>query len=170
MTGTSVRPADDPLIGWRYWLVLAGTMVLSSVTQKQWAWSPGQVLQAVCVGGGHAAPAEGCACGIYGSKDLDSLRDHGLCLASGTPLVMGRVALWGRVVPDRQAYRAQYAAPTELSVVQGSAAEEVLASVVEGLAGYGVAVGTTPLDQAVGDVSRAVLAHQAMSATTRTRA
>ena len=170
VTEISVYPAEDPVIGWRYWQVAAGTVVLSSVTQKHWAWKPGQVLRAVCAGGGHAAPTEGCACGIYGSTDLASLRDHGLCLAPGTPLVMGQVALWGKVVPDQRSWRAQYAYPVNLAVVRESVADGALASLVHGLADYGVAVGTTTLEQAVGDISAAVLAHQTMSATTRATA
>lgn len=163
-----VRSVDDPVIAWRYWQVTPGTMVLSSVTQKQWAWTSGQALRAVCAWTDHAAPAEGCDCGIHGSQDLTSLRDHGLCLAPGTPLVMGKVALWGKVVPERRSWRAEYAYPAELLVVQESVGEGALASLVDGLADYGVDVGTTTLEQAVGDVSAAVLVHQAMSATTRT--
>ena len=165
----SVRPADDPVIAWRYWQVAAGTTVLSSVTYKRWVWEPAQTLQAVCVGTGHAAPAERCACGIHGSMDLTSLRDHGLCLAPGTPLVMGTVALWGKIVPDRRSWRGEFAYPTELWVVEESVAEGTLPALLDGLADYGVAVATTTLEHAVGDISAAILANQAMSATTRLR-
>lgn len=168
MTEASVRPGDDPVIAWRYWQVAAGTL-LRSVTYKRWVWKPGQAFRAVCVGTGHAAPAERCACGIHGSMDLASLRDHGLCLAPGTPLVMGTVALWGKIVPDRQSWRGEFAYPAELSVVRESVAEGALPALLDGLADYGVAVGTTTLEHAVGDISAAVLANQAMSATTRLR-
>ncbi|HEV2811396.1 MAG TPA: hypothetical protein VGV93_13485 [Acidimicrobiales bacterium] len=167
MTVTSIRSADDPVIAWRYWQVAAGTTVLSSVTYKRWVWEPGQPLRAVCVGTGHAAPAQRCACGIHGSMDLTSLRDHGLCLAPATPLVMGTVALWGKIVPDQRSWRGEFAYPTELSVVRESVAEGALAALLDGLADYAVAVGTTALEQAVGDISAAVLANQAMSAATR---
>lgn len=170
MIEASVRSSDDPVIAWRYWQVTTGTVVLSSVTQKQWTWKPGQAFRAVCAWTGHTAPADGCDCGVHGSKDLKSLRDHGLCLAPGTPLVMGRVALWGKVVPDTRSWRAEYAYPAELLVVRESVAEDALSSLIDGLAGYGVQVGTTTLEQAVGDISAAVLANQAMSATSRTTA
>ena len=168
VTEASVRPADDPVVGWRYWQVAAGPM-LSSVTYKHWVWEPGQTLQAVCVGTGHAAPAERCACGIHGSMDLTALRDHGLCLAPGTPLVMGTVALWGKIVPDGRSWRGEFAYPTELWVVRESVAEGALPALLEGLTDYGVAVGTTTSEHAVGDISAAILANQAMSATTRLR-
>lgn len=157
----------QPFIAWRYWQVPPGPAVLRSVTQKHCRWLPGQRLRALCVGVGHDAPAEGCACGIYGSADLGSLRDHGLCLVPEMALVVGQVGLWGTVLPDGHGYRAQYAYPRQLAVVRGSASDDVAAAVVEGLGAYGVPVGTTTLDQAVGDVSAAVLAFQAMSATTR---
>lgn len=163
VTEARVCPADDPVIGWRYWQVTTGTMVLSSVTQKQWVWKSGEAFRAACVWTGHAAPAEDCACGVHGSMDLTSLRDHGLCLAPGTPLVMGTVALWGKILPDRRSWRAQFAYPTELLVVRETVTEGALESLVDGLEDYGVAVGTTTLAEAVGDISAAVLANQIMS-------
>ncbi|MGI9119402.1 MAG: hypothetical protein ACR2G7_04660 [Acidimicrobiales bacterium] len=164
-----MRPPDDHVIAWRYWQVPPGPAVLRSVTQKHCTWSPGQRLTAICVGVGHDAPAEGCACGIYGSGDLGSLRDHGLCLAPDMALVVGQVGLWGTVLPDGHGYRAQYAYPRELALVQGSVGDDVATVLTEGLGAYGVPVRTTTLHQAVGDVSAAVLAFQAMSATTRAR-
>ncbi len=136
--------------------------MLRSLTHKGVNWRPGRSLRAVCPGSGHAAPDEGCGCGIYGSETLDALRAHPLCLAPGA-LVVGRVALWGKVVADAHGYRGEYAYPLELSLVGESVDEGSRPRVLEGLAAYGVAVDTTSLEQAVGDVSATILAFQAMS-------
>ena len=162
MTETVVRPAGEPVVAWRYWQLLPGGVVLRSVTQKSVGWPPGRPLRAVCRGVGHPAPAEGCGCGIYGSETLEALREHPLCLAPGV-LLVGRVALWGRVVADGHGYRGEHAYPAELLAVRDTVADDSLDAVLEGLRAYGVAVGVTGLDQAVGDVSGTILAFQAMS-------
>ena len=79
---------------------------LRSVSQRRFLWPVERPLRAVCTGGGHPAPAGGCNCGIYGARDLETLRVHGLCL-SPDPLVVGEVALWGRVISDERGHRAE---------------------------------------------------------------
>jgi hypothetical protein len=162
VTGTEIRPAADPVTGWRYWQLRPGTTVLRSVTHKGFAWTPGRPLRATCRGGGHPAPAEGCSCGIYGSADLASLREHGVCLVPGA-LVVGRVALWGKVVADEHGYRGEYAYPATLLVVGETVPAGSRPGVLEGLAAYGVTVGDTGAEEAVGGISRTILAFQAMS-------
>lgn len=67
------------------------------------------------------APGERCSCGIYSTNSLDTAR-HYVTNAPGHPSpadplgnhgvgILGRVALWGRVVVHADGYRAQYAYP-----------------------------------------------------------
>ena len=200
MTEAVTRPRSDPVIGWRYWQLApalrsgtepalrsgtepalrsgtepalrSGTEPawrLRSVTQRRIEWPPGAVLRAACLGAGHRAPDERCDCGLYGARDLPTLREHGLCLAPEA-LVVGQVALWGRVLPDVSGSRGEYAAPASLWVVRELVLEEELAGVVSSLEPYGVPVDTMALADAVAGVTERTLAFQAMSArASRTR-
>jgi len=127
------------------------------------------VLKAVCLEVGHPAPAEHCNCGLYANPDLDALRQHGLCLAPEA-IVIGQVALWGRVVVDEPSYRAELAYPARLSLVVDSLVGLIPPeTLVAGLEAYGVPVGTTTLDQAVAGMSADMLRFQAMSRRTDDR-
>ncbi len=155
-------------MGWRYWQVRAGR--LRSVTQRHVEWKPGRVLSARCSGAGHQAPDEGCECGIYGARDLESLRQHGLCLAPDA-LAVGQVALWGRVVVDVSGWRAQFGRPIGLAVVPELVTGAEVDAMVAALGTYGVPVTTMVLADAVAGVSAAILANQAMAErASRTRA
>lgn len=157
--------AEEPLVGWRYWQVSRSGR-LRSVTKKWIEWEPGHTQRAVCLEVGHASPALDCSCGLYGIDELDRLRQHGLCLVPNVAVVVGRVALWGRVADDGGAWRAEMASPLSLSLVEGTLADDAVAPTVEALRAYEVTVGTVALDEAVAGVSAAVLDFQAMSATT----
>lgn len=133
------------------------------MAQRHVEWPPGQQLNAVCVGGGHPAPSADCWCGVSGAKDLDSLRDHGLCVLPG-PLVVGQVDLWGRVELERYGYRAQHALPATIGLVEGTAGgAEEQARVVAALELYGVPVTLVPLEEAVAGATAIMLANQVMS-------
>lgn len=58
----------------------------------------------------HDSPGESCKCGIY------AVADPAPC-ASYPISVLGRVALWGKVVPGDKGWRAEYAYPLELFVL-----------------------------------------------------
>lgn len=157
------RPAGDPLVGWRYWQLVTGGERLRSVSLRRFLWEPGRPMRASCMTGRHRAPAEGCDCGIYAAPDLGTLRDHGLCLTPGG-LVVGEVGLWGAVVTGAEGgYRGEYASPRSLCLVEETVPDERRASVLGALAAYEVPVETTTLDEAVGELSGAVLANQVMS-------
>lgn len=133
------------------------------MTQREFEWPPGRVLKAVCVEVGHPAPADRCNCGLYANPELEALRQHGLCLAPDV-IVLGQVALWGKVVVDEPSYRGEFAYPARLSLVVdslvgGTPPEEL----VEGLGAYQVPVHTTTLDEAVAGMSADMLKFQAMS-------
>ncbi|MDP8992895.1 MAG: hypothetical protein M3N31_07595 [Actinomycetota bacterium] len=155
------RPADDPVVGWRYWQLAEGQR-LRSVSHRRFEWPPGRPLRATCAAGGHPAPAERCNCGIYAALDLATLRERGMCLVPEA-LVVGEVALWGRVASDGDGHRGEYAYPKTVLLVDGTLPDGDRPAVMGDLAAYGVPVGSTSLDEAVGEVSAGVLAHQAMS-------
>lgn len=162
LTSVEERPEADPVAGWRYWQLQPSTGMLRSVTHRIVKWEPGQALQAVCLIGGHAAPAAGCACGIHAAPSLALLRQEGLCLKPSEPLVVGEVSLWGRVVTDDHGIRAEHAYPRRLSLVRPSDGGDDSASIGH-LAGYGVAVDTVAPEEALGEVAAAILTFQAMS-------
>jgi hypothetical protein len=161
-TTTTLRPRADAVVGWRYWQ-LSRSGLLRSVTQRGTEWEPGAIVHARCLGGGHPAPDERCECGVHAARDLDTLREHGLCLAPEA-LVVGEVALWGRVVSEEARFRGEHAVPVRLSVVRDLLAPEELPGVVERMGAYGVPVATVDLTDAVAGVSAATLAFQAMAA------
>ncbi len=170
MTEAVTRPPSDPVVGWRYWQLTPSGTRLRSVTQRRIEWRPGAVMRAGCLGAGHRAPDERCDCGLYGARDLETLREHGLCLAPEA-LVVGRVALWGLVLPDVSGWRGEYAQPAALSVVRELVLEEELPGVVAALAAYKVPVDTMALEDAVAGVTATTLAFQAMAQkASRTRA
>jgi len=159
--GGAVLAPDDAVVGWRYWQVRGGR--LHSVTQRDTEWTPGRVLAARCTGAGHRAPDAGCDCGVYGARDLETLREHGLCLAPEA-LAVGRVALWGHVLADDSGWRGEFGRPVALAVVAELVAGADLAAMVDALGAYGVPVDTMALADAVAGVSAVILANQAMAA------
>jgi len=92
------------------------------VAQRHVEWRPGSPLNAVCIGGGHPAPSVGCWCGVSGARDLDALKQHGLCVLPG-PLVVGEVDLWGRILEESYGYRAEHALPATIGLVEGTLGE-----------------------------------------------
>ena len=136
---------------------------MRSVTQRAFEWPPGRVLRAVCLEIGHPAPAERCNCGIYANPDMEALRHHGLCLAPDV-IVVGQVALWGKVVVDEPSYRGEFGYPARLSLVLDSLIDDTdPVDLVSGLAAYRVPVHTTTLEEAVAGMSAEMLKFQAMS-------
>lgn len=160
MSGQAVPPAT-PVRAWRYWQVSPRGR-LRSVAQRHVEWPAGRALRAICVGGGHAAPAATCNCGISGARDLETLREYGLCVAPG-PLVVGEIDLWGIIVPEPYGYRGEYAVPAGIGLVRESVDDSSRSRVVQALSAYGVPVTTVALDDAVAGVTAATLAFQVIS-------
>lgn len=73
----------------------------------------------------HLAPAWHCNCGVWAFKDVDRLV---AAIGSGynNIKVIGSVSLWGRVIETENGYRAQYAYPSELWLLDGSLEELAL--------------------------------------------
>jgi hypothetical protein len=120
-----------PLIGWRAWAVVDDEhgLALGSVVYAT-RWPPRERLEAICAHrprygllarllriDPHEAPEEGCECGIYAARTPDLalpyLGRQALVRWSGSPLI-GRVALWGRVIECERGWRGTFAYPTHL--------------------------------------------------------
>ncbi|MBW3611178.1 MAG: hypothetical protein KY438_06575 [Actinobacteria bacterium] len=179
-----LRSRSEPVSGWRYWqLGPAPLGQLRSLSQRGFVWPPGRAQVARCADGSwrsggtaeaeqdHRAPETDCGCGVHASVDLASLQAQALCLRP-VPLVIGQVALWGRVITEERAdrrgqdHRGQFAYPLHLWVVPETLGGVTEAQAVGALGTYGVAVGVMALEEAVGEVSQTILRHLSMSTTT----
>lgn len=123
----------EPVEGWRVWAVVdrGGRTRLRSLFFDL-LWERGKPASAVCLHRRlslplprryrrtvHAAPDEGCSCGIYATSRQSALLSYldGACAVTGEVWrVFGRVALWGEVVECEAGWRAQTAYPTHLFV------------------------------------------------------
>ena len=121
-------------------------------------------MNAVCVGGGHPAPSVGCWCGVSGARDMDALRQHGLCVLPGV-LVVGEVDLWGRILEESYGYRAEHARPASIGLVEGTLPAEGPGRdrLLNAMAAYEVPVSIVPLEEAVAGTTAQMLAFQMMS-------
>lgn len=133
---TLVPDRITPIVGWRVWQVVGvhGKKRLASqhVTPSAWrdrssvgrfVWTPGKALRAVCEVPKHRhatcscpiepAPAASCSCGFYVARSLDLLPEDYLRKRKRweDPYVVGRVALWGKVIEHEDGWRGEYAYP-----------------------------------------------------------
>jgi hypothetical protein len=126
-----------PLIGWRSWAAVDdehGLALRSAVYTTR--WPPRQRLEAVCAHRArsgllgrllriepHEAPDEGCTCGIYAASTpelaLAYLDRQALMGWARSPLI-GRVALWGRVIECERGWRSEFAYPTRLYLLRAA--------------------------------------------------
>jgi hypothetical protein len=114
--GLPVEVEVEPILAWRSWTLTGRRdgegLLLRPVTAGSKAWRPREVAQATCrLAWSHEAPNVACSCGLHATRDLDLLR------RTRCPAVLGRVALWGRVIEHELGYRAQYGYPQRLSLV-----------------------------------------------------
>ena len=112
-----VERSSEPIVAWRSWALTGRSdgsrLLLRPVAGRAHPWRPREVATAICKRGGvfHEAPAIGCRCGLHASQTLDILR------RTKCPAVLGRVALWGRVVEHELGYRARFAYPQRLRLI-----------------------------------------------------
>lgn len=79
-------------------------------------------LVADCKGGfAHTAPAENCQCGIHAYAKSVPLEHQ------GKPYAAGEVYLWGKVIEHEDGFRAQYAYPKKLYVIDGGSRADKIA-------------------------------------------
>jgi hypothetical protein len=117
----------EPILGWRAWRLRrtdAGLRIVPTTPRS--AWEPGIAIRATCSGAhtreylvhnpelaaSHRSPEPGCTCGIHAIKDPARLARAGRSTA-----VVGRVAMWGRVIEHTKGYRAELAYPSRLRLV-----------------------------------------------------
>jgi len=158
----------SPIIGWRAWHVVEedGGLLLSSVVYPL-LWRPGTETRAECrpfpdAGqlhpAEHAAPQRDCFCGVYAATTAEHaepyLDGYGH-LIGRSPVVLGRVALWGTVVECADGWRGSHAYPHDL-FVPTRGASRTPDELALGLARYGVPVEILDCQPRRGVVSRAL--------------
>jgi hypothetical protein len=116
LEGLSIDTASEPIVAWRAWALTGhrdGTeLLLRPVAKRARTWRPREVVEASCrTSRWHEAPDPACTCGLHGTHGLEVLRK------TKCPAVLGRVALWGRVVEHEHGYRAQFAYPQRLRLI-----------------------------------------------------
>lgn len=114
--GLPVVRDTEPVLAWRSWTLTGRRdgdgLLLRPVTAGSRPWRPREVAQASCrLAWSHEAPNVDCSCGLHATRDLDFLR------RTRCPAVIGRVALWGRVIEHEHGYRARFAYPQRLRLI-----------------------------------------------------
>lgn len=122
-----VEHQTEPILAWRAWRLHrtdAGLRIVPTTPRS--AWEPGVAIHATCSGAHtreylvynpelvatHRSPMPGCTCGVHAIKDPARLARSGR-----TAAVVGRVAMWGRVIEHSKGYRAEFAYPSRLRLV-----------------------------------------------------
>jgi hypothetical protein len=112
--------------GWRAWgipkaLDEGELPLLRSVTYSSNFWTPREPMRATCQTRNgtstHPVPTESCTCGLYSAKTREhllSMNYHNYDPDEGHFTVLGRVALWGKVVEGTQGWKAEFGYPQEL--------------------------------------------------------
>lgn len=128
----------EPILGWRLWHVRLheGHYRLESFTWHHVSWPAGRRFEASCALHGHEAPVSGHECGIYAFRTRELVEEllrrytgvrqrYGPLPAEpppprlGRPLALGRVSLWGRILVRERGFKAQYAYPYDLCLIDG---------------------------------------------------
>jgi hypothetical protein len=145
----------EPILGWRLWHVRphGGDFRLESFTRHHVSWPSLSRLEASCAAHGFGAPATGHECGIYAFKTRELAEEllrryvgvrH--CYGReneipppprGRPIALGSVSLWGRILERERGYRAQYAYPYELFLLN---ADDVIAQALRRLYAVDVSI------------------------------
>jgi hypothetical protein len=111
------------VIAWRTWRLRINpeTEVIQARLESSVygdAWPERQAFWSYCPE--HDKPESTCTCGIYAvTTRAAALEWAGWAQSTlPNPIVLGRVQLWGRVLPHSTGYRAELAYPYELSVLE----------------------------------------------------
>lgn len=112
---------SEPIVAWRAWLVNSDKQALRSATYAI-KWPKRKPMHAHCLtaffkvgkdlyaANPHVCPCLHHSCGVYAVLDESAAR----IWVGGVGAVVGRVALWGRVLRFEKGYRAEYAYPIDL--------------------------------------------------------
>ena len=106
----------EPIVAWRAWALTGrrdgSNLLLRPVAKRARVWRPQEVVEASCrISRWHDAPDPACTCGLHGTHGIEVLRK------TKCPAVLGRVALWGRVIEHEHGFRARYAYPQRLRLI-----------------------------------------------------
>ncbi len=115
---------DQPILAWRSWRLRldpeteAVQPVLESCVYGD-PWPEQRAFSAYCPE--HAKPAPDCGCGIYAVTAREAALEWATWAQSAlpNPIALGRVQLWGRVLPHSGGYRAELGYPYEVGVLTG---------------------------------------------------
>jgi len=164
----AVPDGIEPIVGWRYWRADEGW--LCSLNKFK-TWPPHRNLRAQCSRElDHGPlPEQQCGCGIYAAIDLPTLKEL-VQPDLATPLVVGEVSLWGKVIPAALGFRAELGYPRRIWLVAESvtAATPAAALAASIAARYGVAVGSCDAAWAVSEEQRNPWALEPRAAEIRT--
>jgi hypothetical protein len=116
-----VEVSDEPLVGWRCWYVLPHEGLLRPIYKRGLVWKPRQAHEAVCPEDPHEVPADGCKCGVWAVCHPMLLNEvswvfappDGVSVLPGV-VVVGQVALWGKIVEHERGWRGGAAYPRHL--------------------------------------------------------
>ncbi len=127
----------QPILAWRMWKMNGDSLESLHFGLSPWS-RKARWCAACCYKCPKALlPQKHCTCGIYSRKDIDfafwrssrgspSLADPAGILGI-LPTVLGLVYLWGNIVEGTDGYRAQYAYPAKLFVVDNLYESEITA-------------------------------------------
>jgi hypothetical protein len=103
----------EPVEGWRAWRLALDRRGASLVPiGRGRPWPKLEAAAAECWRRRHHhAPETTCSCGLYAASDAELLR------GARSPGVVGRIALWGRVVQHSLGWRGEFAYPQRLTLV-----------------------------------------------------
>lgn len=111
------RTSDEPLTGYRYWLIARDDHgpVLASL-HVDYRWPPG-LNRAECLYDKHPAPDSECACGIYAERADKPLIEwqkagRGVISASGS------VLMGGKIIKGANGYKTEWALPESPIVLE----------------------------------------------------
>jgi len=108
---------SEPILGWRAWTLTGSPrgegLTLLPIGRTRPAWRPREAAEATCPRRrAHAGvPGADCRCGLHAMQSAEPLR------RARSPAVLGRVALWGRVIEHERGYRARFGYPQRLRLV-----------------------------------------------------
>lgn len=116
LDGLTTDTSAEPIVAWRAWALTGhhdgSHLLLRPVARRARTWQPREIVEASCrTSRWHEAPDPACTCGLHGTQGLEVLRK------TKCPAVLGRVALWGRVIEHELGFRARFAYPQRLRLL-----------------------------------------------------